>query len=84
DWVKNNAGWWAEGLIEDSDFVSGIQYLISKGIMTIPPTQAGESSTQEIPDWVKNNAGWWAEGLIEDSDFVSGIQYLISKGIMIV
>ena len=34
-WVKNNAGWWAEGLIEDSDFVTGIQYLIEKGIITI-------------------------------------------------
>ena len=84
EWIKNNAGWWAEGLIGDSDFVSGIQYLISKGIMIIPPTSSGETSNQEIPEWIKNNAGWWAEGLIGDSDFVSGIQYLISKGIMTV
>ena len=35
DWVRNNAGWWAEGAIADSDFISGIQYLITKGIMTI-------------------------------------------------
>ena len=34
-WVKQNAGWWADGAIADSDFVSGIQYLITKGIMTI-------------------------------------------------
>ena len=81
-WVKNNAGWWADDLIGDSDFVSGIQYLISEGIMTIPVTQSGTSTSQEIPGWIKNNAGWWADDLIGDSDFVSGIQYLISEGIM--
>ena len=81
-WVKNNAGWWADDLIGDSDFVSGIQYMITEGIMTIPPTQSGTSTSQEIPVWVKNNAGWWADDLIGDSDFVSGIQYLITEGIM--
>ena len=50
--------------------------------MTIPATQSGTSTSQEIPAWIKNNAGWWADDLIEDSDFVSGIQYLITEGIM--
>ena len=50
--------------------------------MTIPVTQSGTSTSQEIPAWIKNNAGWWADDLIGDSDFVSGIQYLISEGIM--
>jgi len=81
-WIKNNAGWWADDLIGDSDFVSGIQYLITEKIMTIPTTQSGTSSSEEIPAWIKNNAGWWADDLIGDSDFVSGIQYLITEGIM--
>lgn len=81
-WVKNNAGWWSQGLISNPDFVSGIQYLITEGIMIIPETQTGQGATQEIPSWIKNNAGWWADGLIDDSDFVSGIQYLITNGIM--
>ena len=34
-WIKNNAGWWADGQIDDSSFVSGIQWLISNGIMKI-------------------------------------------------
>jgi hypothetical protein len=34
-WVKNNAGWWANDLIGDSDFVSGIQFLITEGIMKV-------------------------------------------------
>jgi len=82
DWVKTNAGWWSDNMIADSDFVSGIQYLINKGIMTIPTTQSGQSTSNDIPPWIKNNAGWWSDGLIADSDFVSGIQYLISNGIM--
>ena len=27
-WIKNNAAWWSEQQIGDSDFVSGIEYLI--------------------------------------------------------
>jgi len=34
-WIKNNAGWWAEGTIDDNSFVQGIQFLIKEGIMTI-------------------------------------------------
>ncbi len=34
-WIKNNAGWWADGSIDDSSFVQGIQFLIKEGIMRI-------------------------------------------------
>jgi hypothetical protein len=82
-WIKTNAGWWAEGAIEDSDFVQGIQFLIKEGIMKIPTTTQGTGSgSNEIPSWIKTNAGWWAEGAIEDSDFVQGLQFLIKEGIM--
>ncbi len=83
-WIKSNAGWWAQDLISDSDFVLGIQYLITEGIMTVPPTESGNTGSQEIPPWIKSNAGWWSQDLITDSDFVLGIQYLISNGIMII
>ena len=83
DWIKNNAGWWADGQIDDSSFVSGIQWLISNNVMTIPSTeQTGENQSNAIPDWIKNNAGWWATGQIPDSAFVSGLQWLITNGIM--
>ncbi|HWP78253.1 MAG TPA: peptidase [Candidatus Nitrosotenuis sp.] len=81
-WIKNNAGWWAEGTITDNDFVQGIQYLIQKGIIKVPPTQSEGTTTQSIPSWIKRNAGWWADGTIGDSDFVQGIQYLIKQGII--
>ena len=35
DWVKSNAGWWADGLTSDKEFLNGIEWLISKGIITI-------------------------------------------------
>jgi hypothetical protein len=82
NWIKNNAGWWADGSIDDNSFVQGIQWLIKEGIMKIPPTSQGTSSGNQIPDWIKNNAGWWADGSIDDNSFVQGIQWLIKEGIM--
>jgi len=35
DWVRHNAGWWADGLISDDDFVSGIKYLVEQGIIRV-------------------------------------------------
>ncbi len=34
-WIKDTAGWWAEGFVSDSEFVNGLQYLISQGIITV-------------------------------------------------
>ena len=84
DWIRNNAEWWAQGAIDDSDFVSGIQYLIKEGIMQIPETEQTTTTegSEKIPLWIKNNAGWWALGLITDDDFVKGIQYLVEQGII--
>ena len=81
-WIKNNAGWWADGQIDDGSFVTAIQWLISNDVMTIPPTEQGTGSDDVIPSWIKNNAGWWADGQIDDGSFVSGLQWLISNGIM--
>ena len=83
NWIKNNAGWWAGGQIDDNSFVQGIQWLIKEGVMKIPPTTQGIGSAgNQIPNWIKNNAGWWAEGQIDDNSFVQGIQWLIKEGIM--
>ncbi len=82
-WIKNNAGWWADGQIDDNSFVQGIQYLIKENIMKIPSTTQGTGTgANVIPSWIKNNAGWWADGQIDDNSFVQGIQYLIKEGIM--
>ncbi len=35
-WIKNNAGWWSEGVIKDATFIDGIQYMVDNLIITIP------------------------------------------------
>ncbi|MBM3895487.1 MAG: matrixin family metalloprotease [Thaumarchaeota archaeon] len=82
-WIKNNAGWWSEGQISDSDFLSGIEYMIGESIIVItdlPKTSVVASNS--VPAWVKNNAGWWADGQITEDDFVKGIQYLVENGMI--
>ena len=89
-WIKNNAGWWADGSLNnpndpngDDSFVNGIQFLIKENIIQVPTTSQGSSSgSNEIPDWIKNTAGWWADGSIDDETFVAALQYLIKQGII--
>jgi len=82
-WIKNNAAWWSQELIEDSDFVAGIEYLIQNEIITIQDDQIIASySSNEIPVWIKNNAGWWSEDLITEKEFIDGLQWLVSNGII--
>jgi len=81
-WIKNNAGWWADGTIDDNSFVQGIQFLVKENILKIPSTTQGTSSESEIPVWIKNNAGWWADDSIDDAAFIQGIQFLIKEGIL--
>ena len=80
-WIKNNAKWWYEGKIADSDFLKGIQYLIQNNMITVQPVNS-TAKENTIPIWVKNDAGWWANGTISDSEFMSGIQYLLYSGII--
>lgn len=35
-WIKNTAGWWSEGTVGDSEFISAMQWLASEGIISIP------------------------------------------------
>ena len=84
NWVKNNAGWWADGQIPDSAFVQGIQFLIKEGIIVVPATESETQDGSNIPEWIKTNAGWWADGQIDDRTFANGIEFLINVGIIVV
>jgi len=44
-WIKNNAKWWSQGAISDSEYIQGIQYLISQGIIKIPISQVVATTT---------------------------------------
>ena len=32
-WIKNTAGWWADGLVSDNEFVTGLEHLVNNGII---------------------------------------------------
>ena len=81
-WIKSNAGWWADGTISDGEFLSGIEFLIKDGIITVSPTDTSSQTSDAVPAWIKNNAGWWADGTISDGEFVNGIQHLIESGLV--
>jgi len=81
-WVKNNAKWWSEDLFSNTDFATGINYLIRQGIIQAPIASSESNSNVKIPGWVKTNADWWTNGLISDKEFTAEIQYLISVGII--
>lgn len=82
DWIKNSAGWWADEIISDAEFIHAIQYLIQEEIIQIPPTSVNDNQTEGIPEWVKSSALWWSQDITSDEEFVNAIQYLISQGII--
>ncbi|QLH04677.1 hypothetical protein C5F49_04650 [Nitrosopumilus oxyclinae] len=82
-WIKNNAGWWADGSIDDKTFVQGIEYLVKEKIIHVNDKSQTSKIEQNIPQWIKNNAGWWADGSIDDKTFVQGIEYLVKNGIIL-
>ncbi len=34
-WIKNNAGWWADGSIDDTTFLTGIEFLVKNEIINV-------------------------------------------------
>jgi len=84
-WIKDLAHMWiTEPLVTDKDFARALEYLIEKGIISIPYTELGTETVSSIPEWVKNNAEWWIEGKISDTEFTLALQYLVKAGIITV
>ena len=91
-WIKNVAGWWANGEISENEFLDGITYLINNNIISMTSMQCSTvvggvetnvtSSAKLVPDWIKNTAKWWTEDLIEDADFINGLKYLLDEQII--
>ena len=81
-WIKNTAGWWSKNKVSDSEFISGIEYLINNKIIIITAQNTNDDSFNAIPSWIKNSAGWWSNNEISDDEFVSGIKYLIENNII--
>ena len=87
-WIKNNAGWWAKGLISDSEFATGIAYMIKGNIIQVENVEVDSKKAividdeLGIPKWIQINALWWADDEISDSDFIFGIQFMLEEEII--
>lgn len=44
EWIKTNAGWWADGTLDDESFLNGITYLIENDIINV----SSESNTVDV------------------------------------
>jgi len=82
-WIKNNAEWWVKGTIDDSSFLSGIEYMIKEEVIRVPISASSEKTGDgSIPSWIKQNADWWAKDLVSDEEFANAIGYLVEQGII--
>ena len=75
DWIKNVAGWWAEGLVSDAEYVNSLQWLVDAGYINLGgdgDTQRlvrdGKYSIEQPGDWERQAPIWdEATGGIRDS-----------------
>ena len=44
DWIKANAGWWADGTLDDETFLNGVTYLIENDFINV----SSESNTVDV------------------------------------
>ena len=89
-WIKDNAGWWADGTIDDATFIQSIQFLVQNDVIEVSEAVVGSTGQESrsesgtVPSWVKTSAGGWADNTIDDATFIQSIQFLIRQGILIV
>ncbi len=81
-WVKNNAKWWSQDQISDSEFISALHYLVSHKIIQVYPSLSVNNTSTVLPDWVKGVAGAWANGSISNDYFVTTVQYMSDQNIL--
>ncbi|MEE8383973.1 MAG: hypothetical protein V3R39_03415, partial [Nitrosopumilus sp.] len=81
--IKIDAELWATGDIDNSDFTTGIEFMLENNIIVISDIPT-ETSDNEIPAWIRNNAFWWSQDLISEYEFVNSLKFLIQEGIVII
>ncbi len=94
-WFKNNAKWWEEGRISDTEILNAIENLLNKGIIKIDSRNIESETTAEsdssilpltedvgIPSYVKNIFVFWHQGLVSDLEVSNAIKYLLEEKII--
>ena len=82
DWIKFYAQNWAIGGISDTEFMSGLNFMVQNKIIVIPNLDNNSLSTDDIPSWFRNTAHWWSSDLISQQEFINSIKYLIQEDII--
>jgi len=83
-WIKNNAGWWADDDISDSDFLYGIKFLVESNIIQFQ-SDVDYEKTKNIEkyllDWdtIVNDSKYAYDGSIKmQSEFFDYVNYIVS------
>ena len=82
DWIKFYAQNWAIGGISDTEFMSGLNFMIQNKIIVLPNLDNNSLSTGDVPSWFRNTALWWSSDLISQQEFINSIKYLIREDII--
>jgi len=86
-WIKNNAGWWTDDKISDSDFLYGIKYLVENNIIKFQSDLDFEESQnieQYILDWdtIVNDSKYAYDGSVRlQSKFFDNVDYTVQYNI---
>ena len=92
-WIKNNAGWWADDKISDSDFLSGIKFLVETNIIQFQSDvdyKKSKNIEKHLLDWdtVVNDSTYAYTGSIKlqkkffDYDVNYTVRYNAAEGIV--
>jgi len=92
-WIKNNAGWWAGDSISDSDFLSGIKFLVETNIIQFQSDvdyKKSKNIEKHLLDWdtVVNDSTYAYTGSIKlqkkffDSNVNYTVRYNAAEGII--
>ena len=79
-WIKNNAGWWADDNISDSDFLYGIKYLVESNIIKFQ----SDDIEQYILDWdtiVSDSIYAYDGSIAMHSKFFDSVNYTVEYNI---
>ena len=80
EWIKNNAGWWANDNISDSDFLHGIKYLVESNIIKFQ----SDDIEQYILDWdtIVSDSVYAYDGSIRmHSEFFDSVNYTVEYNV---
>ena len=80
EWIKNNAGWWANDNISDSDFLYGIKYLVESNIIKFQ----SDDIEQYILDWdtIVSDSVYAYDGSIRmHSKFFDSVNYTVEYNV---